>query len=118
MAKFCAQCGVPLGPADNFCAGCGKQVIRLCPTCGQDWDGLKREASPTQQKRENVVDTQQVMKSVETKLTPSTTKNGTKVLTSARVQPVYGKEFNSNSDCPNCGTKGNKKSCSVCDYGR
>jgi hypothetical protein len=40
-AKFCAQCGAGIGPADKFCALCGTKIVSQCPTCGQSWDGVK-----------------------------------------------------------------------------
>ena len=118
MAKFCAECGGPLGPADKFCAECGKKVIHTCPTCGQNWDGVKQDAasapSPKTQTKPSVATTAP---------TPQTAPEPIKVSpnssqpTTARVQPVYGSQYNASTDCANCGSKGNKKSCSNCGAG-
>jgi len=118
MAKFCAECGGPLGPADKFCAECGKQVIHSCPTCGQNWDGVKQEAASA-----TVTKTQSkpapTPPPAVAQATPQPVKAAPKssLLTTARVQPVYGSQYNAASDCANCGSKGNKKSCSNCGAG-
>ena len=119
MAKFCAECGGPLGPADKFCAECGKQVIHTCPTCGQNWDGVKQElvtATPTKtQSKPTPTPTPPPAPQVVAQPTKTLPKSSQ--LTTARVQPVYGSQYNASTDCANCGGKGNKKSCSNCGAG-
>jgi len=117
MAKFCAECGGPLGPADKFCAECGKQVIHTCLTCGQNWDGVKQEpvnATPikTQSKPTPTPPPAPQAVAQPVKASPKSSQ-----LTTARVQPVYGSQYNASTDCANCGGKGNKKSCSNCGAG-
>ena len=110
-----------MGPADKFCAECGKQVVHNCPTCGQKWDGVKQESSAP------VAKTQSKAASAPTpapapsapQSAPQQVKAAPKSsqLTTARVQPVYGSQYNASTDCANCGSKGNKKSCSNCGAG-
>jgi hypothetical protein len=122
MSNFCVKCGGALGPADKFCASCGAQVVKSCPTCGQDWDGKKKEekaerlahaTKPEQSKAPEKSEKQaesishQVASQQLTKQTLST----------ARVQPVYGSLYNPKSDCPNCGRSGQKKNCVDCTAG-
>lgn len=119
MAKFCAECGGPLGPADKFCAECGMKIVHTCPTCGQNWDGVKQEATVSSTPKS---EPKQTMAVAPKPTTPAATNPAKPVakssqLTTARVQPVYGSQYNASSDCANCGSKGNKKSCSNCGEG-
>ena len=120
MAKFCAECGGPLGPADKFCAECGKQVIHTCPTCGQNWDGVKQEVTAASSSKSDPKPvTAPPTKPTTPVVPPPPAKPAAKSsqLTTARIQPVYGSQYNAASDCANCGAKGNKKSCSNCGAG-
>jgi len=119
MAKFCAECGGPLGPVDKFCAECGMKIIHTCPTCGQNWDGVKQEATAPSAARSEAKSTPAAAPKQSAPVAPIPAKPAAKSsqLTSARVQPVYGSQYNASTDCANCGTKGNKKSCSNCGEG-
>lgn len=98
MANFCSDCGFHLRGAEKFCGSCGKPVVNLCPTCGQEWNQVKVAPTPGQVHTE----------------TPTPT--GTFAETSARVQPVYGETFIEGKDCPNCGAKGMaNKNCTLCE---
>ena len=104
-AKFCAQCGTGLGPADKFCAICGAKVISNCPTCGQAWDGVVATQAPTKStpapKKAEVVE--------ESEITITQSSGGNK--------PIYGPDFDKSKDCANCGKTGKKKSCDACGTG-
>ena len=119
MAKFCAECGGTLGPADKFCAECGMKIIHTCPTCGQNWDGVKQESEPTVPAKGAPKSVASSAVKTTTAPVPQPTKPAAKYsqITTARVQPVYGSQFNASTDCANCGSKGNKKSCSNCGAG-
>jgi hypothetical protein len=103
-AKFCAQCGTGLGPADKFCAICGAKVISNCPTCGQAWDGVVasevKKSAPAAKK---------VQAEPISEVTITQTVVGNK--------PIYGPDFDKSKDCANCGSPGKKKSCDVCGTG-
>ena len=131
---FCKNCGEKLGPADRFCGSCGTPKVELCPTCGQVWEKEESEeaiSAPIKKPRneesffENSVKPKPVPSTppVAPQL-PSPASPAPKVqvsiapsnqLTSARVQPVYGKQYESGKDCPNCGEKGQKgNKCFTC----
>jgi hypothetical protein len=116
-AKFCAQCGTGLGPADKFCAICGTKIISKCPTCGQAWDGVvniepspspkervEEKPKPAVEKREQVEKPEPI---TVTKVAEQTGGN----------KPVYGSAFDKTKDCANCGSAGKKKACDVCGTG-
>ena len=116
VAKFCANCGGGLGPADKFCPQCGIKVITACPTCGQAWDGVsvgevletKTKAQPIQEKpvvNTTKTPTKEIREVVATTIPPSV------------VGLVYGPSYDSAKDCANCGMAGNKKACDSCGSG-
>ncbi len=105
MAKFCAECGFQLSGNVKFCGSCGKPVINLCPTCGQEWN----QVAPAPAVTKPAVVTTPV-----TQVT--TTTDGSFAHTSARVQPIYGSAYVDGKDCPNCGAKGmGAKTCTTCE---
>lgn len=106
MAKFCAECGFQLSGAEKFCGSCGKPVINLCPTCGQEWNQVP--AAPTPVKEAAI--------KVPAATAVTTTADGSFAHTSARVQPIYGYAYVDGKDCPNCGAKGmGTKTCTTCE---
>ena len=116
VAKFCANCGGGLGPADKFCPQCGIKVITACPTCGQAWDGVsvggvtetKTESPPIQQ----IPDVNKMIKS--TKAVDQVVVTTDPPLNNGLV---YGAAYDSAKDCANCGMAGKKKSCDSCGSG-
>jgi hypothetical protein len=105
MAKFCAECGFQLSGSEKFCGACGKQVINLCPTCGQEWNQAPATQTPTAAKKVKAAAAETV-----------STGAGSFAQTSARVQPIYGPAFEAGKDCPNCGAKGmDNKTCKTCE---
>jgi predicted amidophosphoribosyltransferase len=127
---FCKNCGDKLGPADRFCGSCGTPKVELCPTCGQVWDKEIAEDAPTPSvkalsKEKNVIKETTSKPStppVEVVSPPTTPQPKVQPniallsqISTARVQPVYGKQYELGKDCPNCGEKGQKgKKCSTC----
>ena len=124
---FCKNCGDKLGPADRFCGSCGTPKFELCPTCGQVWDKDETEEVQAPVKKSTPKDEvvpKQAAKPIPTPPAVVTPPPAPKIqvdvapssqITSARVQPVYGKQYESGKDCPNCGEKGQKgKKCSTC----
>lgn len=107
MAKFCAECGVGLGPADRFCAKCGKEVFTSCPTCGQNWDGVMVENVAPARKAETKAPVVKEAQPAKVVLTSKSTGSG----------PVYGSAYDATKDCANCGKAGEKKSCDNCGSG-
>jgi hypothetical protein len=105
MAKFCSECGFQLSGSEKFCGSCGKKVINLCPTCGQEWDQAPVAAAPAPTKKVKAVATETI-----------TTAKGSFAQTSARVQPIYGPAYEDGKDCTNCGAKGMaNKTCKTCE---
>ena len=127
---FCKKCGDKLGPGDRFCGSCGTPKVELCPTCGQVWEKGETEevqAPPTKTTPRVKSVTEQIVKPIPTPpavATPPPAPAAPKMqvdvapnsrISSARVQPVYGKQYESGKDCPNCGEKGQKgKKCVTC----
>jgi hypothetical protein len=123
---FCKNCGDKLGSNDRFCGTCGTSKIELCPTCGQTWDKSTVEEEPVKQskgKTKEPVNSKSVFADPAPSKTepqppvsvPEPTPPPANNLTSARVQPIYGKQYELGKDCPNCGEKGQKgKKCSTC----
>jgi predicted amidophosphoribosyltransferase len=123
---FCKNCGDKLGSNDRFCGTCGTPKIELCPTCGQTWDKGAAEEEPVKQSKGKTkepansksVFADPVSPKTEPQLpvsVPEPTPPPANNLTSARVQPIYGKQYELGKDCPNCGEKGQKgKKCSTC----
>jgi hypothetical protein len=123
---FCKNCGDKLGTNDRFCGTCGTSKIELCPTCGQTWDKSTVEEEPVKQskgKTKEPVNSKSVFADpAPSKIepqppvsVPEPTLHPANNLTSARVQPIYGKQYELGKDCPNCGEKGQKgKKCSTC----
>jgi len=115
-AKFCANCGGGLGPADKFCPQCGIKVITACPTCGQAWDGVALSG---------VADTKTETPQIQQKPVVNEMKKTTKEVekTVAATNPpsvaglVYGPSYDSAKDCANCGMAGKKKVCDSCGSG-
>ncbi len=114
VAKFCANCGGGLGPADKFCPQCGTKVISSCPTCGQAWDGVTvgevAETKPPQkQQMPEINKIKKITKEVE------------EVVVEARHPSnsalIYGPSYDAVRDCANCGMAGKKKSCDSCGSG-
>lgn len=107
MAKFCAECGFQLAGSEKFCGSCGKPVINLCPTCGQEWNQVsavpatKKKTAPAPSVGAIAVTTSAV---------------GSFAHTSARIQPIYGSAYVEGKDCPNCGAKSmGTKTCTTCE---
>lgn len=125
---FCKNCGDKLGPDDRFCGSCGTPKVDLCPTCGQVWEKDKAEQviSPESTPApRGITSSEKVAKSMPaTAVIPQSQSPTEKIeittvqtnrISSARVQPVYGKLYELGKDCPNCGEKGQKgKKCSTC----
>jgi predicted amidophosphoribosyltransferase len=131
---FCKNCGDKLGPADRFCGSCGTPKVELCPTCGQVWEKEESEEAVSvttkkSRKEETVFETPvkprpapPIPQAAPQSPPPAPPAPKVQVsaptssqLTSARVQPVYGKQYELGKDCPNCGEKGQKgKKCSTC----
>lgn len=128
---FCKNCGDKLGPADRFCGSCGTPKIELCPTCGQIWDKEKADAESSAPPISKPVAKTKITKEevrpasvppplvasqpftpapkIQIEVAPSN------LISSARVQPIYGKLYEAGKDCPNCGEKGQKnKQCTTC----
>jgi len=104
MAKFCAECGNQLKDSVRFCGSCGTPVANLCPTCGQEWNQTPVSA-PAEKKT-----------AVAQPDAPAVASQGNFAETSARVQPIYGAQYDPTKDCPNCGTKGmGNKTCTTCE---
>lgn len=123
---FCKNCGEKMGSTDRFCGSCGTPKVELCPTCGQTWDKSAISEEPVKQIKRKTKE-QSTEKSVPVEPAPSmpTPQQAPSVLepnapqvnnlTTARVQPIYGKQYELGKDCPNCGEKGQKgKTCSTC----
>ena len=106
-----------MGSNDRFCGSCGTPKVELCPTCGQTWDKSAISEEPVKQSKQKTKE-QSTEKSVPVEPAPSVFEpNAPQVnnLTTARVQPIYGKQYELGKDCPNCGEKGQKgKTCSTC----
>jgi hypothetical protein len=123
---FCKNCGDKFGSNDRFCGTCGTPKIELCPTCGQTWDKtavIEEPAKQSKSKGKETANPKSVFADpvpVETQpeahvYVPEPTAPPANNLTSARVQPIYGKQYELGKDCPNCGEKGQKgKKCSTC----
>jgi hypothetical protein len=87
---FCTGCGSSRIGASKFCANCGKEFQQksYCPTCGQEWAnahiGLIGDAGG--------------------------------ISSPVKVLPdyVYGESYDPMMDCPNCGSAGQRESCTVC----
>jgi hypothetical protein len=127
---FCKNCGDKLGPADRFCGSCGTPKVDLCPTCGQVWEKEKAEeksspatkSAPKEKSNSGqpvrpvsaspVVDVHEPASVVpKIEIAPTAISQ----ISSARIQPVYGKLYELGKDCPNCGEKGQKgKKCITC----
>lgn len=101
MPKFCSQCGFSVSDSAAFCGGCGSPIVQTCQTCGQTLPkghklltGAKGSATA----------------SPETKV--KLKKSGIPRI----PQPVYGRLYDEDEDCPNCGAKGqNYEVCNKCD---
>jgi predicted amidophosphoribosyltransferase len=115
MPAFCSSCGAKTSISDRFCGSCGSTLVDLCPTCGQEWNGVEVERAPVS------------IKPTPAKKVVSVPKTGVEVskpeappnvrLTSAAVDPIYGASFNYKNDCPNCGAKGQKNQpCKTCGF--
>jgi hypothetical protein len=115
VAKFCANCGGGLGPADKFCPQCGIKVITACPTCGQAWDGVTvgEVAETKTPQKQQFPDTNKITKPAKEVVeevfvaTNSPSNSGL----------VYGPSYDSAKDCANCGMAGKKKACDSCGSG-
>jgi hypothetical protein len=116
VAKFCANCGGGLGPADKFCPQCGIKVITACPTCGQAWDGVS--VGEVLETKTNAPLMQQIPVANEMK---KPIKVVEEVVAGTNLPSVdglvYGPSFDPAKDCANCGTAGKKKSCDSCGSG-
>lgn len=114
-AKFCANCGGGLGPADRFCPLCGTKVISACPTCGQAWDGVTVAETP-----EGKIDIPAQQFPVTNKMKKATKEiDDLVVVASSSVgnTPIYGSAYDPSKDCANCGKAGKKKACDACGSG-
>ena len=112
MSRFCDECGAQLTTEGKFCGSCGKPVTHLCPTCGQTWDPLAAASKVEKQ----ALSTSSPVPAATTPSAISASKPDTKILSNARVLPIYGSKFVEGKDCPNCGTKGMaNKTCTTCE---
>lgn len=127
---FCKNCGDKLGPADRFCGSCGTPKVELCPTCGQIWDKAKDVAEIDVPSNKPVSKAKVLSQEAKpagvtpAAVAPQPEAVAPKIqievahsplISSARVQPIYGKLYEAGKDCPNCGEKGQKnKKCSTC----
>jgi uncharacterized Zn finger protein len=121
VAAFCSQCGAKTSPGDRFCGSCGASVLSTCPTCGQVWDGVLVEEEKPTAKAQPSKKVEQESKSSKLPETNIRTEevvpfNSHVKFSTAAVDPIYGPLFNPKTDCPNCGTKGQRSNtCKVCD---
>lgn len=115
MAKFCKECGSELSGAGKFCGSCGTPVpveIHNCPTCGQEWDGKKKEV-----KAAPAAATPRTRKAAEPEVVIQfAEKKQSRRISRAAVQPVYGSQYVEGKDCPNCGAANMaNKTCKTCE---
>jgi hypothetical protein len=114
VAKFCANCGGGLGPADKFCPQCGIKVITACPTCGQAWDGVAvgevaETKTPPKQQIPEMNKIKKPAKEVDEVVVATDFPSNSGL--------IYGPSYDAAKDCANCGMAGNKKSCDSCGSG-
>jgi predicted amidophosphoribosyltransferase len=120
MKSFCSSCGAKLTPGDRFCGDCGSSIVELCPTCGQEWDGIPVSDGVAQKKNgAKAPVTKESNKPVEPEVKIAVKAQApSKVrITSAHQDPIYGPLYDAKSDCPNCGAKGQKRgTCKTCGF--
>jgi hypothetical protein len=116
-AKFCAQCGAGIGPADKFCALCGTKIVSQCPTCGQSWDGIKNSNPEPKVENPTPTPTKPVVEKKAEVKEPQPIDEVTTANPSGIYKPIYGSAFDKSKDCANCGRAGKKKNCEACGTG-
>jgi hypothetical protein len=116
-AKFCAQCGAGIGPADKFCALCGTKIVSQCPTCGQSWDGVKNSNPEPKVENPPPAPTKPVVEKKAEVNEPEPISEVTLTNSSGIYKPIYGSAFDRSKDCANCGRAGKKKNCEACGTG-